>query len=54
MSKIILSGLFGGCWGFSMIHFALQGNWGMVTLTLGLLLAVFYVVDWMIDLKYRQ
>ena len=51
--QIILAGLFGGCWGYSMTQFAIEGDWAMLTLTIGLIIAVFYLVIWIIYTRYK-
>lgn len=50
--KILLAMLWGGCFGYSMARFALAGDWGMVTFTIGTMIAIIYLVIWMIDIKY--
>ena len=51
-AKLILGGMWGGCWGFAAMQFARQGDWGMFALTLGLIPVVFYLVIWMIDIHF--
>jgi len=53
MLKMLLGGLWGGVFGFAGAQFGLAGNWGMVALIIGLIIAFFWLLIWMIDIRYR-
>jgi len=52
MIKIAMGSLMGGAFGFAVLQFGLRGDWGLVALTTGLLIAILYLVRWMVDLRY--
>jgi len=41
--RIILAGVFGGCWGYAISLFAQAGNWAMVCVVICMIVAVFYL-----------
>lgn len=49
--RIIFGGGFGGCLGFAISEFIKQSNWGMVCLSIGVIVGVFYIVLWIIEVK---
>jgi len=52
MIRRILTILWSGCFGFAGLRFALDGNWGMVIFIVGAIIALFWLVIWMIEIKY--
>jgi len=40
--------MWGGCFGFAMMKFVSQSDWGMFAFALGIVFAVFYLISWMI------
>lgn len=47
--KLMLGGMFGGCWGFAMAKFAGSQDWAMLALTIGLFISVFWLACWIVD-----
>jgi len=49
-AKIILAGAWGGCFGFSIVQF-FRGNLniGLGVLAIGIYLAIWYIVCWIVD-----
>ncbi len=47
--KMIMSGVWGGAFGYTIVVSATEGNWAMATLAIGLIVAIFYIVIWIID-----
>lgn len=47
--RIVIAGLMGGCFGFAGIQFGLKGDWRMVALTIGLFIAIQYLILWIIE-----
>ena len=47
--RFILAVVFGGAWGFSLSRFAIEGDWAMTTLVIGLFAAIFYLSCWIIE-----
>ena len=50
--KLIFCALMGASFGTATAIFILNDEWGLVALTMGILFCTFYIVLWMIDLKY--
>ena len=44
----ILALIWGGCFGFAGIEFARTDEWGLLSLTIGMGVAIFYLVLWQI------
>ena len=52
LAKIILAGVWGGAFGYTIALSITAGDWAMVALAIGMIVAIFYLVIWMIDVRY--
>lgn len=51
-ARLILAGAFGGCFGYAIMQFFLgKINIGLGVLAIGLFIAIFYIVSWIIDIR---
>lgn len=51
VARIIMAVIFGGCWGYAVMEFLMKEDWGMVALTIGLLMATMYLAFWIVETK---
>ena len=50
IARLILAGLFGGCFGFAIVQlFAGHLEIGLGVLAIGLFLSIWYVISWIVD-----
>ena len=52
--SVIVAMLWGGCFGFAMSRFFLRGDWGMGVLVIGMFIAIYYIIFWMIRLRFEK
>lgn len=51
--RYILAGIWGCSLGFAGARFAIRGDWGMFALCVAIIAIVFYLLVWMIELRYK-
>jgi len=51
-ARTICSGIWGGALGFVVVRFVVLGDWGMVAFCISFGVACFWLVLWMIGVKY--
>lgn len=52
--KSILAGIWGGSLGYAGSQFAFKGDWAMLALCVALIAIVFYLLLWMIQLRFPK
>ena len=49
--KIVLGAMMGGVFGFAGMYFGKNGDWGMVGLTVGIFIAFYLLILWIVDVS---
>lgn len=50
--RLVLAGAFGGCFGTATVRFFIGDiNIGLGMLTIGLFIAIFYIISWIVEIN---